>query len=63
MLALGLSLVNYILRFIRWQHYLAILGHKLPVLPHLRIYIASIRLDNDTWEGWRSPAQHFPERL
>lgn len=44
LLALALSLVNYLLRFIRWQHYLAILGHKLPFFTHLRIYLAGFAL-------------------
>ena len=26
-IAFGLSLVNYLLRFVRWQHYLRLLGH------------------------------------
>jgi uncharacterized protein (TIRG00374 family) len=36
---LGLSLVNYLLRFIRWQTYLARLGRKLPLLRHLLYYV------------------------
>jgi uncharacterized membrane protein YbhN (UPF0104 family) len=37
---LGLSLVNYILRFLRWQGYLAVLGARVPLLRHLGIYAA-----------------------
>jgi len=44
LLALGLSLVNYFLRFIRWQHYLYILGHSIPWLINLRIYLAGFAL-------------------
>ena len=38
--ALALSLVNYGLRFLRWQKYLALLGHRVYWLESLRIYIA-----------------------
>jgi uncharacterized protein (TIRG00374 family) len=36
---LGLSLLNYLLRFWRWQWYLARLGHRLPPLRHLTYYL------------------------
>lgn len=39
-LVLGLSTLNYVLRFGRWQWYLARLGHQLPVLRHLLYYVA-----------------------
>ncbi len=39
-----LVLINYLLRFIRWQKYLAIFGHKLPFWDHLRIYLAGFAL-------------------
>ena len=39
-LILGLSLLNYFLRFCRWQWYLARLGHILPRLRHLAYYVA-----------------------
>jgi uncharacterized membrane protein YbhN (UPF0104 family) len=39
-LALGLSSVNYALRFARWQHYLAALGHPMPAAPSASIYLA-----------------------
>jgi glycosyltransferase 2 family protein len=41
---LGLSLFNYLLRFARWQHYLAILGHPQPWGPSGRIYFAGFAL-------------------
>jgi len=41
---LALSLVNYLLRFVRWQHYLAILGHDVPWRPSGRIYFAGFAL-------------------
>ena len=37
---LALSLLNYFLRFCRWQWYLAHLGHRLPPLRHLAYYVA-----------------------
>lgn len=43
-LALGLSLVNYGLRFVRWQYYLKLLGHSLPWPQHLTIYLAGFAL-------------------
>jgi uncharacterized protein (TIRG00374 family) len=43
-LALALSLVNYGLRFVRWQKYLALLGHHVDWQDSLRIYIAGFGL-------------------
>ncbi len=40
MLVLSLSLVNYLLRFGRWQWYLARLGHVIPRRRHLMYYLA-----------------------
>ena len=37
---LGLSLVNYLLRFVRWQHYLVKLGRSLPAGRHLAVYLS-----------------------
>jgi uncharacterized protein (TIRG00374 family) len=39
-LVLGLSLLNYSLRFCRWQWYIARLGHLIPPLRHLAYYAA-----------------------
>jgi uncharacterized protein (TIRG00374 family) len=39
-IALMLSLVNYGLRFVRWQKFLALLGHRVHTPENLRIYIA-----------------------
>lgn len=39
-LVFGLSLVNYGLRFVRWQWYFAKLGHRLPVPSNLAYYLA-----------------------
>lgn len=41
---LGLSLVNYGLRFQRWQKYLGLLGHRVHAPESLRIYIAGFAL-------------------
>jgi uncharacterized protein (TIRG00374 family) len=42
--AIGLSLLNYVLRFIRWQAYLAALGHAIPAGPSLAIYLSGFAL-------------------
>lgn len=44
LIALALSLVNYGLRFIRWQIYLNKLGHSIAWLPSLRIYLSGFAL-------------------
>lgn len=43
-LALILSLINYWLRFIRWQIFLRILGHTVPTWKSFRIYMAGFSL-------------------
>ena len=43
-IALALSLVNYGVRFLRWQKYLSLLGHRIYWLESLRIYIAGFGL-------------------
>ncbi|AUN94347.1 lysylphosphatidylglycerol synthase transmembrane domain-containing protein [Pseudazoarcus pumilus] len=43
-LALLMSLVNYGLRFLRWQYYLRALGHHVPTGQSLRIYLAGFAL-------------------
>lgn len=42
--ALGLSLLNLSMRFLRWQYLLKVLGYSLPWAPSLRIYIAGFSL-------------------
>lgn len=44
LIALGMSLVNYGLRFVRWQLYLLQLGHRVAWLPSLRIYLSGFAL-------------------
>lgn len=44
LIALLLSLVNYGLRFVRWQIYLNKLGHSIAWLPSLRIYLSGFAL-------------------
>lgn len=44
LLALALSLVNYLVRFVRWQKFLAKLGHTVYWPESLRIYIAGFGL-------------------
>jgi len=43
-IALSLSLVNYGLRFVRWQKFLSLLGHRVYWAESLRIYIAGFGL-------------------
>lgn len=44
LLVLMMSLINYGLRFIRWQGYLKTLGHPVPWWPSLKIYLAGFAL-------------------
>ncbi|WP_026340738.1 lysylphosphatidylglycerol synthase transmembrane domain-containing protein [Thioalkalivibrio sp. ALJT] len=44
LLALALSLVNYTLRFTRWQLYLRTLQHRVPTMASLHIYLAGFAL-------------------
>ena len=44
LLALMMSLLNYGLRFARWQVYLAAMGHRVPWRPSARIYVAGFAL-------------------
>ena len=41
---LGLSLLNYALRFVRWQWYLSRLGHAIPAPQRALIYLAGFAL-------------------
>lgn len=43
-LALLMSLLNYGLRFLRWQGYLRVMGHAVPWRPSLTIYLAGFAL-------------------
>lgn len=43
-IALLMSLVNYGLRFLRWQGYLKAFGHAIPWKPSLQIYLAGFAL-------------------
>jgi uncharacterized membrane protein YbhN (UPF0104 family) len=44
LIALLLSVVNYSLRFVRWQLYLSALGHPTPTAPSGLIYVAGFAL-------------------
>jgi len=44
LIALLLSLVNYGLRYLRWEWYLAVLGHKINRLEHIKIYVSGFSL-------------------
>lgn len=43
-IALALSLANYLLRFVRWQFFLKLLGHRVPSAESLTIYLAGFGL-------------------
>lgn len=43
-LVLGLSLINYGLRYWRWAGYLTALGHRIPHRPHLAYYLGGFAL-------------------
>lgn len=43
-MALCLSLVNYLLRFMRWERFLKVLGYQLPTWPSFRIYMSGFAL-------------------
>ncbi len=43
-IALAMSLVNYGLRFVRWQGYLSAMGHPVAWRPSLKIYLAGFAL-------------------
>ena len=78
-IALGLSSLNYALRFVRWQIYLGVLGHRLPWRPSLGIYLAGFALTTTPGKAgealrgvllktWNVPYPHsfaafFSERL
>lgn len=78
-IALAMSLLNYGLRFVRWQWYLAALGHRVPWRPGLRIYLAGFALTTTPGKAgealrgiflkrWQVPYPHsfaafFSERL
>lgn len=42
--ALGLSLINFSMRFLRWQYFLKVLGYSVPWAPSLRIYMSGFSL-------------------
>lgn len=42
--ALGLSLINFAMRFLRWHYFLNVLGYSIPWAPSLRIFMAGFSL-------------------
>jgi uncharacterized protein (TIRG00374 family) len=50
-IALMLSLVNYSLRFVRWQAYLRAMDHPVPWWPSLKIYLAGFALTTTPGKG------------
>lgn len=43
-IALATSLCNYLLRFARWQHFVRVLGHRVPRRRNLLIYLSGLAL-------------------
>ena len=39
-----LSLLSYLLRFARWHHFIGAMGHRVPVVRNLEIYLAAFAL-------------------
>lgn len=39
-----LSLLSYLFRFTRWHHFIGAMGHKVPILRNLEIYLAAFAL-------------------
>ena len=67
--ALGLALLNYLLRFVRWQMYLGHMGHPVPAVPSFRVYLAGFALTTTPGKAgealrslllthWRVPYAH-----
>lgn len=57
LILLLLSLVNYFLRFLRWQYYLGLLDHTVPWKPSMAIYFSGLALTvspGKAGELWRS---------
>lgn len=42
--SLAISCVGYIFRFLRWNYFLVSLGHRVPIMRNLRIYISGFSL-------------------
>ena len=42
--ALATSLSNYLLRFVRWQHFIKVLGHTVPLRRNLPIYLSGLAM-------------------
>ena len=53
----GISLLHFLLRFVRWQVYLLRLGHQIAVLPSALIYLSGFALTTSPGkigEAWRA---------
>jgi glycosyltransferase 2 family protein len=67
--ALALSILNMFLRFLRWRHFVASAGYKIPFWAHMRIYISGYALTPTpakTGEALRSvflADYHMPYRI
>jgi glycosyltransferase 2 family protein len=50
-LVLLLSMGNYLIRFARWQYYIARLGHRLPLWRHMPVYLSGFALTVSPGKG------------
>ena len=50
-LVLLLSGANYLVRFARWQYYIARLGHRLPLWRHMAVYLSGFALTVSPGKG------------
>lgn len=61
--ALALCLANYLLRFLRWQRYLHLLGNPVPWQPSLRIYLSGFALTTTPGKAGEMVRSVFLKRL
>jgi len=61
-LVLGLSLLNYLLRFARWQLYLRHLGHQVPWRASLAYYVAGFALTTTPGKAGEAIRSYFLHR-
>jgi uncharacterized membrane protein YbhN (UPF0104 family) len=40
----ALSLLSYLIRFVRWHHFIVSLGHRVPVVRNLEVYLSAFAL-------------------
>lgn len=63
MQVVALSLLSYLLRFVRWHHFIVALGHKVPILRNLEIYLAAFALTLTPGKAGETIRSVYSERL